>query len=156
MSDLFKIVLTSSFTVLGGVVVFSLGQLIQKFLIDPVHEQAKVIGEISFGLTYYACWYANPGVGKPDDLQAASDTIRRYASQLTATTNSVRCYRLFRTFGLVPNRSAVSDATGRLILISNSIFQATSDRSNLTGRDNSTDAKEIKRLLNVSDDHSSA
>ncbi len=150
MSDLFKIVLTSSLTVLGGVIVFSLGQLIQKFLIEPVHEQAKVIGEISFGLTYYACWYANPGVGKPDDLQAASDAIRRYASQLTATTNSVRCYGLFHKLRLVPDRNTVSDARGRLILISNSIFQAT------TGRDNSKDAKEIKRLLKIPDEPSSA
>jgi hypothetical protein len=150
MSDLFKIVLTSSLTVLGGVMVFSLGQLIQKFLIDPVHEQAKVIGEISFGLTYYACWYANPGSGKPDELEAVSDAFRRYASQLTATTNSVRCYGLFRKLGLVPDRGAVGDARGRLILISNSIFQAAS------ARDNSKDAKEIKQLLNILDEPMSA
>lgn len=150
MSDLFKIVLTSSLTIFGGVIVFSLSQLIQKFLIDPVHEQKKVIGEISFGLTYYAGWFANPGVGKPEDLHAASDAIRRYASQLTATTNSIWCYGLFHTIGLVPDRSAINDARGRLIIISNSIFQSTS------GRDNSTDAKEIKRLLDVSDEPSSS
>lgn len=40
--------LTSSLTILGGVVVFSLSQIVQKFLIEPVHEQAKVIGEIFF------------------------------------------------------------------------------------------------------------
>ncbi|MBI3606541.1 MAG: hypothetical protein HY207_01070 [Nitrospirae bacterium] len=150
MSDLFKIVLTSSLTVLGGVIVFSLGQLIQKFLIDPVHEQAKVIGAISFGLTYYACWYANPGSGKPDDLSGASDAIRRYASELTSSTNSVRCYGLFHKLGLVPDRSAVGDARTLLILISNSIFQSNASR------DNSKDAKEVKRLLKIPDEPVSA
>ena len=146
MSELFKIVLTSSLTVLGGVIVFSLGQLIQKFLIDPVHEQAKVIGEISFGLTYYACWYANPGMGKADDLKAVYDALRHCASQLAATTNSIHCYRCFNMLGLVPDRRDVSDAKGRLLLIANSIYQT--DK----GRDNSTDAKEIKRLLRVPDE----
>lgn len=44
MDDLTKILLTSSLTVLGGVLVFVTGQLIVKFLIEPIHELKKIIG----------------------------------------------------------------------------------------------------------------
>lgn len=58
---MFNMLFTAAFTILGGVFVFSLSQLILKFLIEPIHEQRKAIGEILFGLVYYANSYANPG-----------------------------------------------------------------------------------------------
>ena len=42
MSELFKIVLTSSITVLSGILVFVGGQLIAKFFIEPIHEQRRL------------------------------------------------------------------------------------------------------------------
>lgn len=141
-----KIFLTSGLTIVGGVLVFTLGQLIQKFLLEPVHEQSKAIGEIDFGLTYYAQWYANPGTGKPDHMAAASDTIRSYASQLRATTHVIRCYDLFERWGIVPIRQNVDEAVGHLIRISNSIHSG-------NGRENAQDADHVRRLLSVRERH---
>lgn len=140
--ELFKIFLTSALTIFGGVLVFALSQLIQKFLLEPVHEQSKVVGEIFFGLVYYAVWYANSGSGRPEDLAAASDAFRRYASQLQGTTSAIRCYSLFEKWGLVPTRLDVEKAVGDLIRISNSIHSG-------NGRENSNDAANVKRLLTL-------
>ncbi len=118
-------------------------QIIQRFFLEPVHEQAKSISEIFSGLVYYAQWYANPGHGKPEELAAASDTIRRYASQLQATTNAIRFYGLFELFRLAPKRDAVDEAIGNLIRISNSIHTG-------NGRENRKDADDVKRLLFIS------
>lgn len=135
--------LTSSLTILGGVVVFSLSQIVQKFLIEPVHEQAKVIGEIFFGLVYYGDRYANPGVGQPEAMAEAADTIRRYASRLEGTSHAVRWYRLFEFIGLAPDSEDVKEAVRHLIRISNSIYTG-------KGRENSEDADSVKRLLSAS------
>ena len=53
MSETLKIVLTSSRTILGGIVVFVVGQVITKFVIEPMHERSKLIGEIANSLIYY-------------------------------------------------------------------------------------------------------
>lgn len=119
-----------------------MSQLLQKFLVDPVHEQSKVIGEIFFGLVYYANFYANPGRGRPEDLAATSDAFRRYASQLQGTTHAIRCYNQFERWGLIPQRSKIEEAVRNLIRISNSIHSG-------DGRENSKDAESVKTLLTL-------
>lgn len=140
MSELDKIFLTSSLTVAGGAITLVVGQIIQKFLLEPVHEQAKAIGETLFCLTYYASWYANPGHGRDDDLTQASNAIRESASQLKATTNAVVCYRLFAAMGLAPRKENAERAVGNLISISNSVHSG-------DGRDNRKDASDVYDLL---------
>jgi hypothetical protein len=54
MSELFKIILTSSLTIFGGILVFVIGQVVVKFIIEPLHEQAKLIGEIANSLIFFA------------------------------------------------------------------------------------------------------
>ncbi len=54
MPDFFTIFLTSSLTILGGVTVFVVGQIAVKFIIEPLHEQSQLVGEITNSLIYYA------------------------------------------------------------------------------------------------------
>lgn len=139
---MFDILLTSAITIIGGVLVFSFSQIIQKFLVEPVHEQAKVIGEIFFGIVYYGDRYANPGTGPPKTMEEAADAFRRYASRLEGTTHAIRWYRLFEKIRLAPNRENVEKAVRNLIRISNSIYTG-------NGRENSNDADDVKKLLTV-------
>lgn len=134
--------LTSALTILGGVLVFSLSQIVLKFLVEPVYEQAKTIGEILFGLVYYADHYANPNTGRTEAMTETSDTFRRYASRLEGTTYAVRWYRLFESIRLAPNRERVNEAVSYLIRISNSIHTG-------NGRENSDDADKVKELLSI-------
>lgn len=53
MSELEKIFFTSALTIFGGVLVYVIGQVTSKFLIDPIHEQKKLIGEIGDSLIFY-------------------------------------------------------------------------------------------------------
>ncbi len=43
MSEGFKIALTA----MAGVIVFVIGQVVVKFLIEPLHEQKELIGEMA-------------------------------------------------------------------------------------------------------------
>ncbi len=45
---------TAALTALLGIVVFVLGQIAVKFILDPIQEQARTIGEVTHALTYYA------------------------------------------------------------------------------------------------------
>ena len=140
--EIYKIVLTSGLTITGGILVFALSQLIQRFFLEPVHEQAKAIGEVRFGLMYYASRYVNPGSGKLEDLSSVSDAVPRSASQLHATTNAIHWYGLFDRLRLVPIRQNVDEAVGDLIRLSNSIHTG-------NGRENKQDADHIRKLLEV-------
>ncbi len=131
MSDAWKIVLTSALTIVGGVIVLVFGHLAQRFFIDPLHEQTRVIGEIAYALAYYAPVYANPGpthivLGPgPIDLTAATeDALRALASRLIATTTLIRWPGLARFLSL-PSAKDVLASASRLIGLSNSVRTGT-------------------------------
>ncbi len=138
MSDLWKIALTSSLTVIGGIFVLAVGQLLQRFFIEPIQEQAKVIGEIVYTLAYYGPVYANPGMPailgpRGDLIPETEDALRQNASRLLATTAAVRWYGLARTVR-TPSRNDVLEAAHTLIGLSNSI-RTGSPQENIQKRD---------------------
>jgi hypothetical protein len=120
--ELFKIALTSSLTVLGGVVVFVLGQIIAKFFIEPIHEQFRVIGEIADLLIFYADLYSNPGDSNPERREEASKMLRKQASQLMARTSTIRLYKLWQFLEFVRKHADIMEAHKHLIGLSNCIF----------------------------------
>ncbi len=135
MSDLWKIVLTSGLTVVGGVLVLTAGQLVQRFFIEPLHEQAKVIGEVAYALAYYAPIYANPGptrlVVRPDGVNLTDATeheLRALASRLIATTSAVRWDGLARCLSS-PSRKDVLEGASTLIGLSNSVRTGTPEEN---------------------------
>ena len=125
MSELFKIVLTSSFTVLGGILVFVVGRIIEKFAIEPIHEQSKLIGEIADSLIFYADLYSNPGSGQREQMDEAKKVLREQASQLIARNNMIPCYKFWRylSLGHLPKRADIIEARKNLIGLSNSIHR---------------------------------
>lgn len=89
-NELFKIILISCLTVLGGIVVFVMGQIITKFFIEPLHEQSKLIGEIAYSLIFYANLYSNPGSGNFEKIEEASKVLRQQASQLLEKSYAIK------------------------------------------------------------------
>ncbi len=117
---------TAALTLAGGVVLFILNQWVQKFLIEPLHEQRKVIGEIDFLLIFWAWAYSNPEAYehlKPHQIEErrnAAQALRQVASKLVATTNAVRAYRI--AWG-APPKAKVREVAQGLIALSNSMFE---------------------------------
>lgn len=107
--------LTASITIFGAFVVFVLGQMTLKFLIEPIHKQSEIIGEIAYSLIFYANLYGNPGSGKPTDMDKASEVLRHQAALLIARTHVIKIYSLFKFFKLVPKRSQ-SEKLTRILL----------------------------------------
>ena len=49
-ADVWKIVLPAVLTLIGGVILFVVGQFLQKFVFETTQEQIKAISEVCFRL----------------------------------------------------------------------------------------------------------
>ena len=137
-------------TVVSGVGVLVVGQIIRTLVLDPMQEQRKVIGEIDYTLLYTARWWSSR-LGEhidrlPEPTQAAiretDDVLRRCASRLAATTNAIMAYNVLVRLRWVPPRAAVDEARGLLIGLANAVFSS-SERP----REALDDARAIRSLL---------
>ena len=144
MSELERIFLTSGLTILGGIIVLVLGQLVQRFFIEPIHEQARVIGEIAYSLAFYAPVYSSPSLARAtDEGFKVMDALRGNASRLIAATHAIRWYWLYRLIlWSAPPEKDVLGAVGGLFFLSNSLFQGDS-------LENSKVRDEIVKLLRI-------
>ncbi len=142
MSQLWLIVLTSCLTVLGGLFVIALGRIIEKLIIDPVHELRKLIGEIAFSLSFYGNVYCNPGSGEPETMDNTSRVLREHASHLRAGAYAIRWYRYWEYRRWLPKQQEIALASKRLILLSNCVHKGDPIKNDDT-------RKEIENLLGI-------
>jgi len=142
MSELFRIVLTSAFTILGGIFVLVVGQIVIKFFIEPIHEQSNIVGEIAESLVYYARQYSNPGSGKPEEMYEAAKVFRQLASRLIARTHAIRWYKFWQSRRIVPQWDDVIEASRNLTGLSNSIREG-------DPRQNQRWAEQIRKGLHI-------
>ncbi len=126
MSEAAKIVFPALATIVGGVLVYVLGQLIQKLFIEPLHEQRRVIGEVDVGLILWAREWANLSdwqAGRTEQRDRAENAFREYASRLVASTNAIgrRAYAVAQHFG-TPDPDDIRVAARNLIGLSNQMY----------------------------------
>ena len=127
MSEALKIVLTSGLTIVGGVVVFTCAQLIQRFYIEPIDELTRLIGEVGVALVFHANQYANPGSGTFQDMEETYTVLRRQSGLLSIRAQMVRGYGVWYRFGVLPARRDVVKASEGLMRLSNAVFEGNGD-----------------------------
>jgi hypothetical protein len=115
-------------TVISGLLVYVLGQWILRFIIEPMQEQRKTIGEVAFNLTFLAnvgtlahVKFEGERVSSAADPAEACTTLRKLASQLRSSLYTIPCYRFLEIMRLVRKREAIMQASTGLIGWSNSI-----------------------------------
>lgn len=96
--------MTVFITIISGVAVFVLGQIVLKIFIEPWQEYLQFKGKLSASLTYYANVYSNPGCGKPDLNDEARIETRKLASDLDSIINKVVFYDFYSCIKLFPER----------------------------------------------------
>lgn len=122
MSEGLKILLTALATIGSGTVVFVLGQLLVKFVVEPIHSLWKLRGEIADSLIFYANIYLNLGYGPREPADEASKLFRQQACQLMARSHLIPNYKILERVRLVPRRQALESAHRELIGLSNSTY----------------------------------
>lgn len=131
MSELAKIVGTAAFTIFGGVLVYVIGQLLSKFLINPTHELKKVIGEVRFNLAFYAPIIHTPIARTPERSDKAYEALLESSCELLAKVNAIPFYGLVSciSFGFLPSKKHIRDAATQLRGLSTYVHE-TGDEAN--------------------------
>lgn len=131
MSELEKIAWTAAFTIFGGVLVYVIGQLLSKFLIDPTHELKKVIGQVRFNLAFYAPTIHTPIARTQERSDKAYEALLKSSCELLAKVNAIPFYGLVSriSFGFLPTKKCIRDAAKQLRGLSTYVHE-TGDKAN--------------------------
>ena len=123
------------YIILAGVIIYVLGEIIVKIVIDPVQELKRVIADVAFKLIHYSHVFklssaddSDTAAGEaeiaPEKLEQAADEYRKLASMLNAGLRLVPFYPLARVVFLLPKEVDIIDARNELIEMSEEIFAA--------------------------------
>jgi hypothetical protein len=147
ISQVSQIFLTSGLTIFGGLLVLILGQIIQRFFIEPIQEQSKVIGKIASDLSFYANVYSNPGFVNKEMQDEASKSLRQVASELRGVSQTIPWYGLWAFLRFVPKHKNIIRASANLIGLSNGLYDKRGPGHTASSIDNRR--KETLRLLRL-------
>ena len=131
--------ITAGITIIVGVTVYVIGEILNQFMIKPIIELKEEIGRVASSLTYYAYIYSNPKTANRETELEASHELRLRASELRAKMNNVSKMMLSRC---KLSKENVKKASEGLIFLSNALFSG-KPLGNYEKR------KEIENLLNI-------
>ena len=123
------------YIILGGVIIYVLGEIIVKIVIDPVQELKRVIADIAFKLIHYSHVYKITSSEEPsgeaaektidqEKLEQAADEYRKLASMLNAGYRLVPFYAIAKLLFFLPKEADIIDARNKLLEMSEEIFAA--------------------------------
>jgi len=146
MEELSQIFLTASLTIVGGVIIYVLGEVIRIVFINPLQEFNGVIARIDNKLKFYSNVITSPFNREDlrdrdvlDRVRYISKTIRSLSCELEVSFRQLNfCFKS-------KNRElAISRAASLLIGLSNSLVGP-----NVNPLDNSKNIDEVRKLLSI-------
>ncbi|MGL1888402.1 MAG: hypothetical protein OCD76_17935 [Reichenbachiella sp.] len=120
MDELIKILVTSSFTIIGGVTIFGLTKIIERFHIEPINELHNLRGELATFLIVNANKFGYPE-NNSEELKKLSIELRVLSAKLRGTVFKINFYALYYRLNLIPKRVNVLNASSKIIGLSNTI-----------------------------------
>jgi len=131
-------------TILGGLALLVLGQILIRSFIDPIYKLREIRGKIADALIFHASMYMNPSPRFIDDeIKATRNALRSLGAQLEAKSHAIPFYRFFVFLRAVPSHDAINRARSGLIGLSNSL-QSDHVEHNERRRDDIIDALNLK------------
>lgn len=123
------------YIIIAGVIIYVLGEIIVKIVIDPVQELKRVIAEIAFKLIHYSHVFKLASFEEPageaagetinqKKLEEAAEEYRRLASMLNAGYRLVPFYPIAKFLFFLPKEADIIEARNALLEMSEEIFAA--------------------------------
>jgi hypothetical protein len=92
---------TTSLTILSGILFYICGQLLSKTFLDPVYELRKSIGEVRFTLAFHGPTIHTPAGRSKEASDKAKEALMKNSSDLLAKSHAILFYKRVRfLFGL--------------------------------------------------------
>ena len=125
MIEPFTIILTASFTLIGGVFLFILNNI----FVIPIQELRKLIGVIGYHVFLSRSLVENIRIDddiskdKLAEFEAATDKLKELSAKLRASVNIIPLYSFFRKIKILPGKKDLLEAAGSLSIISYSKYE---------------------------------
>lgn len=110
-------------TVVSGVFIYVMGQIIQTFILKPLQDFRIKKADISHKLKFHANNIIVPSIPKEVRVGWSAGDMRDLSSGLESTYLSIPFVDLFSYMKVIPNRNNVREATLNLMLLSNTAGQ---------------------------------
>lgn len=127
-------------TVFSGVLVFIIGQIIQKFFIEVIQKYKATIGKIDNKLKFYANIITSPGILRNDLILECSHDIRNLSCELEEVYKQIPIVLLRER---IKSKKLISDSASRLIRLSNNLYQSNESEHNYN------DVEKIRENLDI-------
>lgn len=149
MTNWSAIILTSLFTIMGGVIVFCISQIVLKFFIEPIQKLDMCRGEICDVLIFNRNIYLNPNTFSKEKELEVSIEIRKLATKLLSIKDMIRGNNFFSSLNLSIKEENILKAHKALISLANSIGPVSSNEVQNTRKLISSYENEIEKALNI-------
>jgi hypothetical protein len=133
------------YTVISGTLVFVLGQILQRFLLEPIKEYKKTVGKIDNKLKFYSNVLTNPIFSKDRKMIVEiTDIMRTLSCEIESAYKQIPLTSWLSKLKIVERKKDIAKVAQDLIFLSNA-----------GGRDESRIDKcderinEIRRLLKI-------
>lgn len=113
---------TSSLTIITGVLVYVLGQIIIKFFVEPIYEQRKAIGDVLDMLIFYGIIYVNASNFDKQQHDEVAKAMREKSSLLRVRTYAIPHYDSLANLGIVLERKSIHAVCKSLNAISHDVY----------------------------------
>lgn len=135
-------------TIITGVLVFALSQIVKDFFLTPIIKQRSLIEQISNSLSFFSRLYTNFNQNSEQentDRQNMHLEFRNLAVQLVSNANLLPFYTAFSSCKLIPEKENIFKAKQELIGLSNGSWPQNHDHINI----NHERVQKLKKLLNI-------
>lgn len=138
-------------TVISGVLVYIIGQILKEIWLTPLQEYKKIKAKISFSLSYYAQYYSNVvdfatcGEKTKETYKSASDEMRKISCELDGFIETLSWFK-----PCIPRKSKLYKASREIMGISNGFFcPYNTNKTGTTINNNIKARKTISKLLKI-------
>jgi hypothetical protein len=120
VDKLYGALIAACFTLVGGVLLLVVTQIITRFVVDPLVDFRRLLGEVAYTLILRANVLFNPSTEAYNPatntssprFREAKDECRKLASRLHAFSAAVPLYGTLAKIGLIPPLANVYEAAG--------------------------------------------
>jgi hypothetical protein len=116
---------TFTYTVLGGIIIFVIGQIFLRLVLEPTQELKKTLGNLCHLFLLHQAHLKNAISNNEISIE-----IKNKSAEIISKANTILMYNLVRFVFHLPSKENIYKASRELNLISYSITQASKDSGN--------------------------
>lgn len=109
-------------TIVTGVTVFVLGQILLKLLIEPIQKLREVIAEVAFHLANDHTVIHNAVIVKEEEAEAVYTNLRKLGARLVSSQQLVPFHPFLGKCFFLPEKANIAKAAQRLFQIPNHMY----------------------------------